>query len=85
MFLFLVSLVGDGIHQFLDCLFVGKEVVFLEFHIVIELKYIRNSRRKVEADDVLVGYVFQDLDDAPQAVRDLEKYPEEYMKITVVF
>lgn len=67
-------------------LFTKKEIDLLgsrtsagEFEEAVDLIY----NKKIDVSKLVTKTV--SIDDAPQAVRDLEKYPEQYMKITVVF
>lgn len=67
-------------------LFTKKEIDLLgsrtsagEFEEAVDLIY----RRKIDVSRLVTRTV--SVDDAPQAVRDLEMFPEKFMKITVVF
>ena len=67
-------------------LFTKKEIDLLgsrtsagEFEEAVDLIY----RKKIDVSKLVTKTV--SIDDAPQAVRDLEQFPEQYMKITVVF
>ncbi len=67
-------------------LFTKKEMDLLgsrtsagEFEEAVDLIY----HKKIDVSRLVTKTV--SVDDAPQAVRDLEQFPEEYMKITVVF
>ena len=66
--LFLVPLVGNSVHQFLEGFGVGEEVVLLKFHVFVEFKHVGDAGGEVEVDDVLFGDVFQVFDDAAETV-----------------